>query len=432
MAAGCAVALVTLLALGAVWLMQRGAGRLPPGPWTIAAQLPQSGPRADLGATLVNAAQLAINETNSQGGVGGQQLVLDVLDEGTSDRKDIATESINTIVSNDSVVGLIGPFQSPHGAVDIPVTNAAGLLECSPANSNPNLTKPRFGALDLRSAYPDRINYVRVFPSDDIQGPAAAAFVFHPPTSGIPNAGVRNKSGLDIHRVLVVDDTSPGGRQTSDSFESSFEALGGTTVRRSMNPDTTDFTSILTPLDDSSGGPWAVYFGGLGDGGAALKQAMVSGGHADVPLVSWDGLFDGSGSDDGSYINLAGPAAANSYVTQSSLAPARADFGERYRAAFGADPNPYAAAAYACTQVVIDALAQAARDGVDASGLREAVRAFAVNPASRFDTALGSVSFDANGDSTSQYVTLYAVDTGANSGTGDWVYLDQQDFGPAP
>ena len=60
------------------------------------------------------------------------------------------------------------------------------------------------------------------------------------------------------------------------------------------------------------------------------------------------------------------------------------------------------------------------------------MRANAVNPANTFDTSLGSVSFDANGDSTSQYVTLYQVDTGANDGAGDWVYLDQQDFGPAP
>jgi hypothetical protein len=43
---------------------------------------------------------------------------------------------------------------------------------------------------------------------------------------------------------------------------------------------------------------------------------------------------------------------------------------------------------------------------------------------------VGSVSFDGNGDSMSQYATLYAVDTGANGGLGDWVYLDQQDFGP--
>ena len=126
-----------------------------------------------------------------------------------------------------------------------------------------------------------------------------------------------------------------------------------------MNPGTTDFGTILAPLNDTSSGSWAVYFGGIGDGGAAVKHAMVAAGHADVPLVSWDGLFDGSGSDAGSYINLAGSEATNTYVTQASIAPAKADFSQSYMEIFGDEPNSYAAAAYACTQVVIDALRQA-------------------------------------------------------------------------
>src|SRR5262249_20227563 len=152
--------LVIAVAIAGAWLLQRAGGSLPPGPWTIAAQLANTGPRAELGLTIQNAVQMAIDETNAQGGVGGQRLSVDVLDEGTADRTDIATASMNTFVANNSVVGVVGPLQSPHGRVDIPISNAAGLLECSPANSNPGLTKPRYGALDLRSAFPNRINYV--------------------------------------------------------------------------------------------------------------------------------------------------------------------------------------------------------------------------------------------------------------------------------
>jgi len=425
------IVLVAALAGGGLWLTQHGGGgHLPQGPWTIAAQLPLSGVRAPLGATLQNAIQMAVDEANAQGGVAGQQLVFDVQDEGASNTTDLASSSIDAFVADGSVVAVIGPLQSPHGVVDIPVTNSSGLLECSPGNTNPGLTKPRFGALDLRSAFPNRINYVRVAPSDDIQAPAAASFIFHTPTNGIPDAGIRSKSGLGIRHVLVVDDTTDPGRGASDAFETAFTALGGATERRALNPGTTDFGTILAPLDDASGAPWAVYFGGETTGGAPLKEAMVSSGHADVPLVSWDGLFDGSGTDAGSYINTAGPAAANTYVTQASIAPAKADFSHGYQELYGSDPNSYSAAAYACTQIAIDSLDHAAQLGVDAAGLREAVRAYVADPATKFDTALGTVSFDANGDSVAQYVTLYAVDMGANGGAGDWVYLDQQDFGP--
>ena len=49
-----------------------------------------------------------------------------------------------------------------------------------------------------------------------------------------------------------------------------------------------------------------------------------------------------------------------------------------------------------------------------------------------FDTVLGSVQFDANGDSIQQFVTIHKVDMGANGGAGDWVILRQRDYGPPP
>ena len=90
-------------------------------------------------------------------------------------------------VADPSVIAMIGPAQSPIAMAEIPITNTAGFLQCSPANTNPGLTKPRYGALDLRAAAPERINYVRVAPSDDIQGPAAASFLFD-------DLGVRRRS----------------------------------------------------------------------------------------------------------------------------------------------------------------------------------------------------------------------------------------------
>ena len=72
------------------------------------------------------------------------------------------------------VFGVVGPYNSAVAKVQIPISNAAGLLQCSPANTNETLTKPEFGALDLRKTNPDKINYIRVAATDDIQGPAMA------------------------------------------------------------------------------------------------------------------------------------------------------------------------------------------------------------------------------------------------------------------
>src|SRR5262245_14689 len=48
----------------------------------------------------------------------------------------------------------------------------------------------------------------------------------------------------------------------------------------------------------------------------------------------------------------------------------------------------------------------------------------------RYETVLGTVGFDANGDSTQQMISFYRVDPEAADGAGDWVLMKQQDFGP--
>jgi ABC-type branched-subunit amino acid transport system substrate-binding protein len=146
---------------------------------------------------------------------------------------------------------------------------------------------------------------------------------------------------------------------------------------------------------------------------------MRASGLGETPLVSWDGLLTGSGSVNGSYLQRAGGAADGTYTGLTAIPPPRADFVDAYRAAFGEEPTDYAAAAYACAQVIIASLEAAAEDGPDAEGLREAVRARAVDPSQRYETAIGTVGFDANGDSIKQMVSFFRVDHEAADGAGD-------------
>jgi class 3 adenylate cyclase len=414
-------AILAILTAAALWWQARPAAGLPPGRWTIGVQVRQP---------QLNGVKLAVDAANAAGGIGGSLLDLDVRDEGPDSEENDASAAATAFAADPRVIAMVGPSGSVHATVDIPITNNAGLLECSPENTSPGLTKPRFGALDLRSAFPERINYVRLATSDDIQGPAAASYVFN---------DLQYQQFRKVRQVLVIDDTA-GGREVADSFQRAFEsyggavaAAGGTVFRRALNPGTTDFTSVLDPLNGylQDAGP-AVYFGGYTDTrGAELKEALSSTGTGLVPFLSWEGIWDGSGTDDGSFIQLAGADAANSYATRPSVAPARPDFDARYRAAFGQAPDEFSGAAFACTQVILEALRKVAETGPGAAQLREAVRAYAVDPAHRYETVLGSVAFDANGDSLQQFVTFYKVDMGANGGKGDWITVKQQDFGPA-
>ena len=159
---------------------------------------------------------------------------------------------------------------------------------------------------------------------------------------------------------------------------------------------------------------------------------MAAAGYGSLPFVSWDGIQDGSGADEGSFISSAGPAAAGSYFSHASIGAPKADFTARYRATYGTDPDEYASSSYACAQVILDSIRAVAATGPSADGLREAVRASAVDPSHRYETAIGTVGFDENGDSLQQFVTFYKVDMSAADGKGDWVIHNQQDYGPAP
>jgi branched-chain amino acid transport system substrate-binding protein len=395
--------------------MAQGAQTLPPMVWTIGVDLPLSGPGAYLGQPVRNAVQLAVDDFNESGGLDGSTLTLEVLDDAQDPQQ--GAENAEAFVSDPTTIAMIGPWGSAVSFGVIPITNEAGLLECSPASTHPGLTKPRDGALDLRSARPEAINFFRLAPADDIQAVALASFAYH-------NLGARF--------ALVIDDTGVG-RVIADPFEDEFKELGGTTLRRALNPSA-EPRSLLAQLADELNPPDLVFFGGETDTGAvALRRAMAEAGRLSTPLLSWDFLFDGDGSDPGSYIGQTGAeAAVGSYVAHAALPDTKASFADAYRQEFETEPDEYAAAGYACVEIIIAAMRGIAASGPSAAEVGERLRAYVADPEHRFETVLGTVGFDANGDALQQFVTFYRVEASAANGTGDWVIFKKQDFGPAP
>jgi ABC-type branched-subunit amino acid transport system substrate-binding protein/DNA-binding SARP family transcriptional activator len=394
------------------WAWLRPAG-LPRGEWAIGLDMPLSGTDAGLGGPVRNAVQLAVDDVNAAGRIGGTTLLLQVLDNVAD--PDRAVNHAAALVADPAVLAMIGPWGSSAAFPVIPITNRAGLLECLPAATHPGLTKPRDGALDLRATHPEAINVLRVPPADDIQAVALASFAFH---------------DLAARSALVVDDTAVG-RDIADAFEREFQALGGATVRRALNPGA-DPTGVLGPLADWTT-PTLVFYGGDPESGAALRRAMAAGRHGATPFLTWDFLRDGPGNRSNSYLQMVGTdAAVGSYAAHASLPDQKASFAAAYRARFGTEPDEYAAAGYACVEVITTALRRVAGDHPAAAGLRDLLRAASVDPQRRYETVLGTIGFDANGDALQQFVTFYRVEASAGGGSGDWVIFKKQDFGPAP
>ena len=96
---------------------------------------------------------------------------------------------------------------------------------------------------------------------------------------------------------------------------------------------------------------------------------------------------------------------------------------------FNTEPGAYSAAAYACTQVFLQALqAVGAAAGTDQAALREAVRAYVADPSNSYTTALGKFNFDAAGDTSQKIVSYYGYD----AATKAWKFLQQRDFTANP
>lgn len=382
----------------------------------IGVDLPLSGGEVANGQPTLQGVELAVKEWNEGG--HGYTVSLNVQDDALNGVHDPQTgaNNANTLVADDEVVGMVGPFNSNVARAIIPITNEFGLAQCSPSNTGVDLTKE--GSDVYRPANPDQRNYFRVATPDDVQGPAGAQYAYN---------------DLGARAALVVDDTEAFGVGVANSFSDEFEALGGTIVDRVSNDFETNqsFAAILTAAGTDFD---VVYFGGTQvTGGGQLRRDMGSAGLLEIPMVGPDGITDlGKGGDEGTFITLAG--VENSDNVHGTIAGANAleleiaaDFNAAYEAEYGTPPGAYSALAHACASVLLQAIDAHIAEAADLAALREAVRA-AVFAGDEWETVLGTLHFDENGDSSQKWISFYATDPALNDGAGGWTFVKQQDF----
>jgi len=392
-----------------------GGGTATKGTVKIAIELPLEGSEKAASDPIINGIKLAVKDAGGQ--AGGYKVevpdnaIYDDAVNGKHDEQQGAT-NMQTIVQDPEIAAVIGPLNSSVAKAQIPISNAAGLLQCSPANTNPGLTKPEAGAGELRTK---ENNYIRVVTTDDVQGPAAATYLY---------------DTLGAKSVYIIDDTETFGKGVADAFEAQFKEEGGEVVKHDgAPPTTTDYTSILTAAKSLN--PEAIYFGGVtASGGARILKAAVQVGLGDIPFVGPDGINDGSAETPDSFLNLTGDDAKNSYSTLAGIGefPKQAEFEEAYKAEYGIDATGYAGTGYACAQVVLNAIERASETNPgDQAAVREAVRAAGTDASVTYETILGDIQFDENGDTSQKIISIYAYDAEAK----DWAFKEQVDFAEA-
>jgi DNA-binding SARP family transcriptional activator/ABC-type branched-subunit amino acid transport system substrate-binding protein len=294
---------------------------------------------------------------------------------------------------NPDVIGVIGTLNSGCAVTAIPELNRSPdgpLAMVSPLNDFIGLTRPGPGVDPSLPAalYPTGVrNYLRVYPTGDLEGAALALFA-------------RDHGWA---RVFVLDDGDPGyGALQADAFETAAGRVGLTVLgRKSWDPRARDNTTLVRTVEASE--PDVVYVGGLLDtnAGGVIRELRAALGR-DVDLVGPSGLTGvpqlmktSRGTALGMYLSFTG-------VLLEGLPSAGASWVERFRKTRGGgDIEPSAVYAAQATEVLLDAIARS--DGTRASVVKEL---FATRVT---DGLLGTFGFDANGDISESPVTIVRV-----------------------
>ena len=360
----------------------------------IGVDLPVSGADATNGIPTRNGVLLAVAEANQKPLPAGLKFDVSSLDDAVQGVHDPAqgAQNMKTFIADSAVLGVVGPFNSNVAKAEIPLTNDAGLVQISPSNTNTGLTKGD-DAKKLRGSHPDVNTYFRVCTTDDRQGAAGATFA----------------RKLGLKKAFIIDDNETYGKGLADVFDASFRQLGGTVLgHEHITKGQQDFKALLTKVHSQS--PDMIFFGGTtASGGGLLRKQMADVGMRDIKYVGGDGISDEE------YIKETGDMANNSYYTvaapeTSKLASAQA-FVAAYQKQFHTNPGPYSANAYTAAQIIIAAVLKGVKESNGKLPTRLEVRTN-VAATQNFDSPIGKVGFDKNGDTTAPILSFYTIKDG--------------------
>lgn len=326
---------------------------------------PLSGEIAVYGTSVRDAAQLAIDEINANGGINGKDLELIVYDN-----KGDATESItlfNRLVDNDKIDALVGPVISSTSMAVAPLVEDAGIPMITPTGTNIDITP--ISDFVFRACYTDpyQAAVVAKFATDEL-GTTKGAILY--------NAGDEYSEGL--------------ASAYRDAFTGEMVADLGYTA------EDVDFKPLLTSIKDSGAETLFIpaYYEKVG---LIATQAKEVGLEATLlGADGWDGvLADYADVVEGGYM-------ANHFTAQDESDVVQ-NFVKAYTDKYGDVPNALAALGYDAMYIMANA--------IETAGSTEGADVVAAISASNYEGVTGNITFDENGD-TIKGIPMFVLEGG--------------------
>lgn len=328
---------------------------------------PLTGEYSQYGTAVENAAKLAADEINANGGVLGKDLEIIAYDSKGDPTEGV--QAYNRLVEQDEIDALIG---GTFSGVTLAVKELAisdGIPVLTPTATNPDVT--------LNAA-----NVFRACYTDSYQGNVAALFASQ-------NLGSENAAVL-----YNRDDAYSEG--LANAFMDVYDANSLAYGEFSFGKDDDDYSALLTNI--KAGGYDVVFLPAyIAEVGKVLTQAKTLG--LDVPFIGGDG-WDGLEAD---YADVAEGFYFANHYSKTDESQIIQDFVTNYEDTFGESPNALAALAYDAVYAMASAIEDA--------GTTDFADVVAALQNLNFQNAVtGSIQFDENGDPIKAVTIIKLVD----------------------
>ncbi|MFZ0373438.1 MAG: branched-chain amino acid ABC transporter substrate-binding protein, partial [Xanthobacteraceae bacterium] len=306
----------------------------------------------------------AAADINKAGGILGQKISVEYGDDVSDPKQGV---SVANDFAGDGVKFVIGNYNSGVTIPSSEVYQENGILEITPASTNPMVTE--------RGMW----NIFRVCGRDDQQGRVAGDYI------------LKHFKGK---RIAFVNDKTTYGKGLADETLKTIKAGGMDSVLyEGINTGEKDYSALVSKIKQS--GADLVYFGGLyTEAGLIVRQMRDQG--VTAPLMGGDGIT----SDE--FASVGGPGVVGSLMTYGpdprNRPEAKAVVAEFRAKNF--EPEAYTLYSYAAVQII--AQAATAANSLDPKKVADKMHS-----GMTFKTVIGNISYDKKGDITRLDYVVY-------------------------
>jgi len=325
---------------------------------------PLTGNTATYGISTKNGVEVAVDEINNAGGIGGKQVKL--FSEDTRGDQTEAANAATKLIEQDKVIAVVGGVLSSETMTAGPIGNDAKVVMISSSSTASGI--PEIGDYIFRNCL-----------SDDVQATQLAEYA----------AG-----DLGLKKFAIMFTNNDYGLSLKNAFEAKAKEVAEVVDVETYNDGESDFRAQLTKIKGFS--PDALYIAGYYTEAAKIAQQAQEQG-LKVQILGADGFYSPK------LVELGGGSVEGAIFTAGFFAddPAESvqNFVKAYEEKYNSEPDMFAAQAYDAAKILLSAVTNANGAG------GEALQAEMAKTAD-FPGITGNTSFAENGDAVKDIIIL--------------------------